>query len=175
MYNAYCGALPQKMKAGENVSIESRSNQYGTVFEHWQIQELLGQGSGGKSAVFLLKRNDAFRDTSALKVISLIEESGRYDDLPAYRKKEYNDALEACKAKATPEVEMMCALRGNTNIVDYMDHKFHNWSDSSGFGCDLLIRMELLEDLRTIIRKGKIFSEKEILRIGRDIGTALVL
>ena len=157
------------------MSIESRSNQYGTVFEHWQIQEAIWQRTDGKTAVFLLKRNDSFRDTSAMKVISLIEERGRYDDLPAYRKKEYNDALKECMAKATPEVEMMCALRGHTNVVDYMDHKFHNWSDSSGFGCDLLIRMELLEDLRSIIRKGKIFSEKEILRIGRDIATALVL
>ena len=157
------------------MSIESRSNQYGTVFEHWQILEAIWQRTDGKTAVFLLKRNDSFRDTSAMKVISLIEERGRYDDLPAYRKKEYNDALKECMAKATPEVEMMCALRGHTNVVDYMDHKFHNWSDSSGFGCDLLIRMELLEDLRSIIRKGKIFSEKEILRIGRDIATALVL
>ena len=157
------------------MSIESRSNQYGTIFGHWQIQEALWQRTDGKTAVFLLKRNDSFSDPCALKVISLIEERGRYDDLPAYRKKEYNDALKECMTKATPEVKMMCALRGNTNVVDYMDHEFHNWSDSSGFGCDLLIRMELLEDLRTIIRKGKLFSEKEVLRIGRDIGTALVL
>ena len=175
LYNTRWGALPTKRKEGEGVSIESRSNQYGTVFEHWQIQELLGQGSGGKTAVFLLNRNDSFRESCALKVINLIEERGRYDDLPEYRKKEYLAALDDCKAKATPEVQMMLDLRGNSNVVDYLDHKFHNWSDSSGFGCDLLIRMELLEDLRTIIRKGKVFTEHEVLKIGRDIGAALVL
>jgi len=157
------------------VSIESRSNQYGTVFEHWQIQELLGQGSGGKTAVFLLNRNDSFRASCALKVINLIEERGRYDDLPEYRKKEYKAALEDCKEKAIPEVQMMHDLCGHTNVVDYLDHKFHNWSDSSGFGCDLLIRMELLTDLRSIIRKGKLFGEDEILKVGRDICTALIL
>ena len=157
------------------MSIESRSNQYGTVFEHWQIQELLGQGSGGKTAVFLLNRNDSFRASCALKVINLIEERGRYDDLPDYRKKEYKAALEDCKEKAIPEVQMMHDLCGHTNVVDYLDHKFHNWSDSSGFGCDLLIRMELLTDLRSIIRKGKFFGEDEILKVGRDICTALVL
>lgn len=157
------------------MSIESRSNQYGTVFEHWQIQELLGQGSGGKTAVFLLNRNDSFRASCALKVINLIEERGRYDDLPDYRKKEYKAALEDCKEKAIPEVQMMHDLCGHTNVVDYLDHKFHNWSDSSGFGCDLLIRMELLTDLRSIIRKGKIFDEEEVLKVGRDICTALVL
>ena len=164
-----------KRKEGDNVSIESRSNQYGTVFDHWQIQELIGPGSGGKTAVFLLKRNDAFQDFSAMKVVNLIEERGRYEDLPAYRKKEYDDALKECKAKAIPEVQMMLDLRGNTNVVDYLDHKFHSWSDSSGFGCDLLIRMELLEDLRKVIRSGRTFTESEILKVGRDIATALVL
>ncbi len=70
---------------------------------------------------------------------------------------------------------MMLDLRGNTNVVDYLDHRFQNWADSSGFGCDLLIRMELLTDLRSIIKAGKQFTEEEVLRIGRDICTALVL
>ena len=171
----HTGGTFNKRKEGDNVSIESRSNQYGTVFDHWQIQELIGPGSGGKTAVFLLKRNDAFQDFSAMKVVNLIEERGRYEDLPAYRKKEYDDALKECKAKAIPEVQMMLDLRGNTNVVDYLDHKFHSWSDSSGFGCDLLIRMELLEDLRKVIRSGRTFTESEILKVGRDIATALFL
>lgn len=157
------------------MSIESRSNQYGPVFEHWQIKELLGQGSGGKTAVFLLSRNDSFKEFCALKVINLIEERGRLDDFPEHRKKEYQAALDDCKAQATPEVQMMLDLRGNTNVVDYLDHKFVSWSDASGFGCDLLIRMELLTDLRSIIRTGRIFDESEILHLGRDICTALVL
>ncbi len=157
------------------MSIESRSGQYGTVFEHWQIKELVGQGSGGQTAVFLLNRNDSFQESCALKVVNLIEESGRYEDMPDYCKMEYIEALEECKAQATAEVKMMLDLRGNTNVVDYLDHKFVSWTDEHSFGCDLLIRMELLTDLRSFLRKGKVFREEEILKLGKDICTALVL
>ena len=58
------------------VSIESRSRQYGKVFDHWQIREFLGSGSGGKTAVFRLVRSDSSRGVSALKVINLIEARG---------------------------------------------------------------------------------------------------
>jgi len=74
------------------MSIQSRSHQYGTVFENWQILELLGQGSGGKTAVFRLKRIDSNRGQSALKVVNLIEERGDYDNMPAFLKKEYEGA-----------------------------------------------------------------------------------
>ena len=158
------------------MSIESRTKAYGTVFEHWRVGRKLGHGSGGKTAVFELSRNDSFRESCALKVISLIEETGRYEDRPVYMQEEYQTALEACKKKAVPELQMMLSLRGNTNVVDYLDHKFQNWSDETGFGCDLLVRMELLEDLRGIIkRKPRLFSEREILKIGTDICTALAL
>ncbi len=162
-------------KEGGSVSIESRSNQYGTVFEHWQIKEMLGHGSGGKTAVFLLSRNDSFQEFCALKVINLIEEQGSLEDLPAYRRNEYLEALEECKQRATPEVRMMLDLRGSSNVVDYLDHKFVSWCDASGFGCDLLIRMELLTDLRSVIKKGKLFEEAEILKLGKDICSALML
>ena len=158
------------------MSIESRSNQYGNVFEHWQIKELLGQGSGGKSAVFRLIRNDSsWGETCALKVINLIEERGRLEELPKYRKDEYISAMQECSQNAEQEVRLMATLRGNTNVVDYLDYKFVDWSDDSGFGRDMLIRMELLKDLRGVLRSGKLFCEDEVIKLGRDICTALVL
>lgn len=149
--------------------------QNGTVFEHWKIGKKLGSGSGGKTAVFELIRSDSFREVSALKVISLIEEKGRFEDRPRHLQEEYQTALEACKARAIPELRMMLSLRGNTNVVDYLDHKFQSWSNETGFGCDLLIRMEILVDLRSVIKSGRQFSEQEILLVGRDICSALVL
>lgn len=157
------------------MSIQSRSHQYGTVFENWQILELLGQGSGGKTAVFRLKRIDSNRGQSALKVVNLIEERGDCDTMPAHLKKEYEAAREECKASALQEVWLMDDFQGNTNIVDYLDHKFVDWTDESGFGCDMLIRMELLKDLRGEIRSGKTFSEPDIIKIGCDICQALIL
>ena len=117
------------------MSIQSRSHQYGIVFENWKILELLGQGSGGKTAVFRLKRIDSNRGQSALKVINLIEERGDYDSLPVHLRKEYDYARDDCKRNALQEVWLMDSFQGLTNIVDYLDHKFVDWSDDTGFGC----------------------------------------
>lgn len=157
------------------MSIQSRSHQYGTVFENWQILELLGQGSGGKTAVFRLKRIDSNRGQSALKVINLMEERGDYDSMPAHLRKEYEAARDDCKGSALQEVWLMDDFQGNTNIVDYLDHKFVDWTDDEGFGCDMLIRMELLKDLRSEIRSGKAYSEEDVIKIGCDICQALIL
>lgn len=158
------------------MSIESRSNQYGTVFGHWQIKKRLDKGgSNGRSAVFLLARNDANWGTSALKVVSLIEERGNFDEFSPTRKKEYEEAKQFCSERAEQEVRMMDDLRGNTNIVDYLDHQFVDWSDQTGFGRDMLIRMELLADLRNALLSETAFSETEIVKIGKDICNALIL
>jgi len=158
------------------VSIESRSHQYGNVFGQWQIKHLLGTGSGGKSAVFQLKRKGSDWDEyCALKVISLIEEQGSFEEFSPSRQNEYKVVLEACKQAAITEVRLMAQLRGNTNIVDYLDYQFEEWSDETGFGCDLLIRMEYLSGLRAELRKGRHFDAREIVQIGKDIATALVL
>lgn len=156
------------------MSIESRSQQYGKVFDHWQIKEFLGSGSGGNTAVFRLVRIDSDWGESALKVVSLIAEPESINACSAFRRQEYESACAECSRAAEQEVQLMDELRGNTNIVDYLDHTFVDWSDETGFGRDLLIRMELLTDLRTQMRSGKQFSEAEIQKIGRDICSALV-
>lgn len=157
------------------MSIESRSRQYGIVFDHWQIREYLGSGSGGKTAVFRLVRSDSDWGASALKVVNLIEERGRLEKLSARRREEYEAVRDECSYSAEQEVRMMDDLRGNTNIVDYLDHTFVDWEDETGFGRDLLIRMELLKDLRSELRGGKQFTEAEVLKVGRDICMALIL
>ena len=157
------------------MSIESRSRRYGKVFDHWQIREFLGSGSGGKTAVFRLVRSDSDRGASALKVVNLIEERGSLEKLSARRREEYEAVRDECSSSAEQEVWMMDDLRGNTNIVDYLDHTFVDWEDDTGFGRDLLIRMELLKDLRSELRSGRQFTEAEVLKVGRDICIALIL
>ena len=157
------------------MSIESRIRQQGKVFDHWQIREVLGSGSRGKSAVFRLVHSSSGTVKSALKVISLIEKCGDYESLSVSRKSEYEQVKQKCKECAEQEVLLMNDLQGRTNIVDYLDHTFVDWVDEAGFGCDMLIRMELLRDLRREIEKEHIFSQEEILRIGREICSALVL
>lgn len=157
------------------MSIESRSRQYGVIFGHWQITKRLGAGSGGRTAVFQLRRTDGFSDTSALKVINLIEEQGQLDEMSEDRRRDYENARNASSIRAAREVELMAELQSETNIVDYKDHGMVDWEDENGFGRDMLIRMELLEDLRSSIRSKGIFSEEQILHVGRDICRALIL
>lgn len=158
------------------MSIESRSYQYGSIFGPWQLGERLGSGSGGMSAVFMLHHRGAdFDECSVLKVISLIEETGKYKDYSQYQKEECANTLRIRKDQAKQEVKLMELLRGYTNIVDYLDYDFSEWADNSGFGCDLLIRMELLNGLRSEMKQGRLFSETEVIRIGKDICNALIL
>ena len=158
------------------MSIESRSKQYGAIFGDWHIGKKLGSGSNGKSAVFELYRNhEGWQERSALKVISLIEEQGNQTDMSEYRRNEYSTASQNRRSAAEQEVRLMDQVRGKTNIVDYLDHKFFEWTDEDGFGADMLIRMELLTDLRSMIKNDRSFTEQEITQIGRDICQALVI
>ena len=155
------------------MSIESRSRKCGTIFDHWRIYELLGTGSGGNSAVFRLVHTASDSVQSALKVVSLIEERGNPANFAPGRLQEYHARKERCKANAAQEVLLMNDLHGRTNIVGYLDHTFREWQDETGFGCDMLIRMELLKDLRSTLITGRLFPEAEVLKLGRDICTAL--
>ena len=157
------------------MSIESRSRQYGKVFDHWQIREFLGGGSGGKSAVFRLVHTESSTVFSALKIISLIERRGKLENLSDSRKAEYDHAKKRCKEHAEQEVLLMNGLQGQSNVVGYLDHTFIDWEDKTGYGYDMLIRMELLKDLRSRLEEEYHFSQEEVLKIGRDICNALVL
>lgn len=157
------------------MSIESRRHQYGTVFGHWQIGELLGASKNGQTAVFHLQHKESRNEESAVKVITLIEERGKLSEFSPRRKAEYEAELEKRKTHALNEVQIMYALKGYTNIVSYEDRVTEQWTEDNSFGCDLLIRMELLCDLRKIIQTGHIFSETEIIKIGKDICNALIL
>lgn len=157
------------------MSIESRSRQYGKIAGHWQIREFLGSGSGGKSAVFRLVHTDSDSVESTLKVVNLIEKRGNFESLSESRKAEYERAKHESKEFAEQEVLLMNKLQGRTNVVAYSDHTFVDWADETGFGCDMLIRMELLSDLRSEIEASRKFDQDEIVKIGRDICTALVL
>lgn len=157
------------------MSIESRKHQYGKVFDHWQIRQRLGKGSGGKTAVFELVHTETSEVKSALKVVNLLEETGSLSDFSPKRRRDYEAARDACSESAQKEVLLMSLLQGSPNIVTYLDHTFVDWADEDGFGRDMLIRMELLKDLRREMDQGRTFPEADILRLGKDLCAALVL
>lgn len=105
----------------------------------------------------------------------MIEKRGDFESLSESRKAEYERVKQKWKECAEQEVLLINGLQDRTNVVDYLDHTFIDCSDESGFGCDMLIRMELLKDLRSEIEDDRVFSENGILKIGREVCTALVL
>ena len=130
-----------------------------------------------ETAVFRLTHCDAEGVESALKIVSLMEEFGSLAKLSPARLSDYRSVLEKSKVQATQEVLLMSTLRSRTNTVEYLDHTFVEWEENGCFGCDMLIRMELLQDLRREInrRDPAVLSQREIIKIGKDICQALIL
>ena len=158
------------------MSIESRSAKYAKALGQWQAGQMLGTGSGGKSAVFAISRdNGDWQERSAMKIITLLEEWGSYEALPAHRQAEYSAAEQQVCHQATREVRLMEQLRGKTNIVDYLEHRFMRWQDAHGFGIDLVIQMEQLTDLRSQLRQGREYSPEEIRHVAEDLCRALMI
>ena len=156
------------------MSIDARLQTYGKVFENWTIREKIGQGSGGKSAVFLLKRkNLTYEETCVMKVVNIIEQRGSYNETASSLRRDYGEVKRQLCNAAENEVSLMYELRGSGNIVNYLDYHFEEWEDRISFGVDLLIRMDYLSSLGNLIRT-RTLSENEILRIGRDISNALM-
>lgn len=155
------------------MSVQSRYPKGETVFEHWKVEKHLGGGSNGKTAVFVLSHASSHEIHSALKIVNLITEEGTVEECSPFQRQEFQRARESCTDTAIQEVLLMSGLQGQPNIVGYLDHAVVDWQEEDCFGRDLLIRMELLTDLRRLMLQGKVFSEEEVVRIGTDICKAL--
>lgn len=157
------------------MTMETRSNQYGKVLGDWHIRQTIGYGSKGTVVYRITKRerDGMWEETCALKAIPLIHQRGRLDSLSPERREEYERALRRRKAIAREEVKAMEKVRGESNIVTYIDSDAVEWETENEFGCDFLIRMEYLHNLRNQINSGKVFSEREIIQIGLDICNAI--
>lgn len=146
---------------------------YEPIFGSWHIVRTLGEGSFG--TVFEINRNDFGRTyTAALKAISIPKNEAELQTIidDGYTKETANTYLRDVVDKLVDEFTLMSELKGNTNIVSYEDHAVY--PHENGIGWDIIIRMELLTPL-TAYTKDKDLSEKEIIKIGKDICRALEL
>lgn len=144
----------------------------------WEIVRVIGTGSYGK--VYEIEKIDAFGSTehSALKVISIPESSS---EVRAYRDDGLDDesitAILTNRVKdISEEFQLMSALKGQTNIVSYEDHKTEAHQDDPGY--DILIRMELLTSLPDYFNKNLAAGEMDediVIQLGIDICKALEL
>lgn len=157
------------------MTIDSQAERYEKVLGTWHIRERIGEGSKNTVVYRITKRerDGMWEETCALKAIPLIHQWGKLDGLSPERREEYERALRRRKAIAREEVKAMEKVRGESNIVTYIDSDAVEWETEDEFGCDFLIRMEYLHCLRRQIDSGKYFPEKEIIQVGLDICNAI--
>ena len=155
------------------MSIDSRAKSYGKIWGGWTMGKLLGTGSGGKTAVFQLTRDNlTFTEHCAMKVVNIIDEQVSYDEISDEYKEYYLKRREEMRRAAEAEVNLMHQLKDYYNIVQYYDFEFNDCQEDGSFGTDLLIRMDLLGNLSARMKKEGV-TQPEIVKIGIDICTAL--
>lgn len=145
-----------------------------TVWPEW-IPDEKPVGAGAYGKVYRAVKNDhGITSESAVKVITI---SG---DDPGFRAMLSDDPSEELAATAISnvvrdlvgEIRLMESFKGTQNIVSVEDYKVVERSDGSG--TDVLIRMELLTPF-TKYSAGRNMTEKEVIRLGVDVLSALEL
>ena len=127
----------------------------------------IGWGSFGE--VYEIENN--YGEKAALKVISIPRDESDTEKLldEGYDNKSIYKRYEDYKEKVIDEYAHMAHLKGCTNIVHCEGISINQHEDRIGW--DILIKMELLTPLMKSL--GSSISEETVIRIGKDICTAL--
>ena len=139
----------------------------------WKIVGYLGGGAYGK--VYKIERNiSGIQEEAAVKIVSRPKDENEieafYDN--GYDKESIIASYEGEIRNYVQEYKLLKDLQGQSNIVSCDD--FTVMPHASGIGADIFIRMELLTPLQQILRD-RLLSEKEIIKLGKDIAHALSL
>lgn len=141
------------------------------IWPEWKIEEKpIGEGAFG--VVYKAVRKDYVESYAAIKVISIPSkpseiQSLRSEGLSMNETKKY---FQTIVNDFVSEIQLMESLKGVQNIVSVEDYKVIEKKNEIGW--DIYIRMELLTPFNTYIKNKKI-TEKEVIKLGCDICTAL--
>lgn len=135
------------------------------VFAGWKIGKEIGRGAF--ATVYELRKGNMLR---ALKVVTLLSDlEGTEEEIES----QLANKMEA----ASNEIEVNHRVSGHTNVVNYQEYEFvivWNEEHTRKEGLLLYIMMERMEEtLQQEIRKGTRFSEEQVIKMGKDIVTAL--
>ncbi len=141
------------------------------VWPEWQIESQIGKGSYGVVYKAVRKDNNV-ESYSAIKIITIPSDTSEIDTLRSEgldldSTKKY---LQGVVDDFIGEIQLMESLKGIQNIVSVEDYKVIPKTDTVGW--DIYIRMELLTSFNTYVTDKKL-TEKEIIKLGCDICTAL--
>ena len=135
------------------------------VFAGWKIGKEIGRGAF--ATVYELRKGNMLR---ALKVVTLLSDlEGTEEEIES----QLANKMEA----ASNEIEVNHRVSGHTNVVNYQEYEFvivWNEEHTRKEGLLLYIMMERMDEtLQQEIRKGTRFSEEQVIKMGKDIVTAL--
>ena len=135
------------------------------VFAGWKIGKEIGRGAF--ATVYELRKGNMLR---ALKVVTLLSDlEGTEEEIES----QLANKMEA----ASNEIEVNHRVSGHTNVVNYQEYEFVIvWDEehTRKEGLLLYIMMERMDEtLQQEIRKGTRFSEEQVIKMGKDIVTAL--
>ena len=161
----------------EDIRCRITEEELGTFWPQWHVVKRLGGGADGE--VFeIVRDNHGVQTYSALKVLR----TGSWEDCalppmnagPDKPGAGGNGSVEDNIPEVfMNEIRIMEALRGAPNIVQIDDFYFRNGADMSS----LYVRMERLTSFVDVMsdhqRSGIPFTIAEVLKIGKDICTAL--
>ena len=141
------------------------------VWPEWNEDCVLGEGSFGK--VYRAKRVEYGRTFySAIKVLTVPKSQ---QEIKFARSQGMNDTeiynyFQGLVENLLNEITLMDNLKGAQNIVGIEDYKIIERQGEIGW--DIFIRMELLTPFDSFISNPE-FSQKDVIRLGVDICTAL--
>lgn len=143
------------------------------VWPGWETVKLIGKGGYGR--VYMVRRADSSGEYfCAVKKISIPTGEEEYYALSesGYEDQEISDIFKSRLNKVETEFQMMEKYKGASHIVSYLEHMIVEQPHDNYNGIDILIRMELLQNLK---ERSKYLDESEVVHIGIDICEALEL
>ena len=145
----------------------------------WKIVKKIGQGNF--STVYEIERKLLSRtEKAAMKVISIPRDENEYNTMLIsvdYDEESVKKRIAEELYKAEKEYGAMRDMRDSANIVGCEDFAYVKNEDSVGY--TVFIRMELLKSLHAINKEKRVakksFSEEEVIKLGKDICSALMV
>ena len=139
----------------------------------WKIVTYLGGGAYGK--VYEIERNiSGMQERAAMKIVSRPKDESEIeeDDKNGYDHESIVAKYTEILQDYIQEYKLMKELQGQSNIVSCDDFALEK--NPNGIGGKIYIRMELLTPLQKVTKE-RLLSEKEVIKLGKDICKALIL
>ncbi len=140
-------------------ALETRLQSYAPLWGRWQLDRRIYRSSS--CSVYLLTSQRLEEPLEAVvKVLTLLGEG---------------EALRSQLDRVLDEIRAMERLRECGHVVTLADDAFLPLRGEDGrlAGYDVLLRMERLTCLTDLLREGEVLSDGEVLRLARDLASAL--